>query len=166
MSDKTLKYINSLQDEEQFPGARCSQDLENIFMYERSASSSVESMNQANKPARDRTAVDVMQSMKLILDLESRRFDQKKKMAHDWTDTLTPYGNKLRDEIFASVDFHNYHIAVGEYDDRWTFRVSYSNHTERRAWFVKEPVMGSNFEGCTCGKANTDVRLQGATYDS
>jgi hypothetical protein len=47
-------------------------------------------MNQANKPARDRTAADVMQSMKLILDLESQRFDQKKKMAHDWTDTLPP----------------------------------------------------------------------------
>jgi len=93
MSDKTLKYVNSLQDEEQFPGARCSQDPENVFMYGRTASSSVESMNQANKPARDRTAVDVMQSMKLILDLESRRFDQKKKMAHEWTDVLTPYGN-------------------------------------------------------------------------
>ena len=156
MSDKTLKYVNSLQDEEQFPGARCSQDPENVFMYGRTASSSVESMNQANKPARDRTAVDVMQSMKLILDLESRRFDQKKKMAHEWTDVLTPYGNKLRDEIFAAVDFHNYHIAVGEYDDRWTCRVSYSNRTERRAWFVKEPVMGSHFGGCTCGKANTE----------
>ncbi len=87
--------------------------------------------------------------MKLILDLESRRFDQKKKMAHEWTDVLTPYGNKLRDEIFASVDFHNYHIAVGENDDRWTYRVSYSNHAEWRAWFVKEPVMGSHIGGCT-----------------
>jgi hypothetical protein len=38
MSGKTLKYINSLQDEEQFPGARCSQDPENIFMYGRTAS--------------------------------------------------------------------------------------------------------------------------------
>lgn len=156
MSDKTLKYINSLQDEEQFPGARCSQDPENVFMYGRTASSSVESMNHANKPARDRTAVDVMQSMKLILDLESGRFDQKKKMAHEWTDVLTPYGNKLRDEIFAGVDFHNYHIVVGEYDDRWTCRVSYSNRAERRAWFVKEPVMGSHFGGCSCGKVNIE----------
>ena len=69
-------------------------------------------MNHANKPARDRTAVDVMQSMKLILDLESGRFDQKQKMAHELTDVLTPYGNNLRDEIFAGVDFHNYHIAA------------------------------------------------------
>jgi hypothetical protein len=155
MSDKTLNYINSLEDHEQYPGARCSQ-AENIYMYGRSASSSVESMNHANKPARDRTAVDVMQSMKLIVDLETGRFNEKKKMAHDWTDTLTPYGNKLRDEIFANVDFHNYHITVGEYDDRWTCRVSYGNGKQRRAWFVKEPVMGSHFGGCTCGKANTE----------
>ena len=64
----------------------------------------------------------------------------------------------MRDEIFASVDFHNYHIAVGEYDDRWTFRVSYRNRAERRAWFVKEPVMGSHFGGCTCGKASGRVK--------
>ena len=50
MSNKTLNYINSLEDHEQYPGARCSQ-AENIYMYGRSASSSVESMNQANKPA-------------------------------------------------------------------------------------------------------------------
>jgi hypothetical protein len=34
--------------------------------------------------------------------------------------------------------------------------LSYSNRAERRAWFVKEPVMGSHFGGCTCGKANTE----------
>jgi hypothetical protein len=75
MSNKALNYLNSLEDCEQYPGARCSKDPDNIFMYQRSASSAVESMNQANKPARDRTAVDVMQSMKLIVDLESRRFE-------------------------------------------------------------------------------------------
>ena len=45
-------------------------------------------MNQANKPARDRTAVDLMQSMKLIVDLETRRFNEKKEMAHGWSDTV------------------------------------------------------------------------------
>jgi hypothetical protein len=82
MSDNTLNYINLLQAEEQFPRARCSQDPENIFMYGRSASSSVESMNQANKSARDRTAADVMQSIKLILDLESRWFDQTRRQTN------------------------------------------------------------------------------------
>jgi hypothetical protein len=155
MNTKTLNYVNALNDHEQFPGARCSQ-AENIYMYGRTASSSVESMNQANKPARDRTAVDLMQSMKLIVDLETRRFNEKKEMAHGWPDTLTPHGNKLRDEIFSKVDFHDYHIVVGDYDDKWVCRVSYLNKIERRTYFVKTPVMGSHFGGCTCGKANTE----------
>ncbi len=54
-----------------------------IYMYGRTASSSVESMNHANKPARDRTAVDIMQSMKLIVELETGRFNAKKEMAHE-----------------------------------------------------------------------------------
>jgi hypothetical protein len=108
MSNKALNYLNFLEDCEQYPGAQCSQDPDNIFMYWCSASSAVESMNQANKPAKDRTAVDVMQSMKLIVDLESRRFKSKKEMAHSWPETLTPHGIKLRDKIFAKIDFHNF----------------------------------------------------------
>jgi hypothetical protein len=42
-----------------------------------------------------------MQSMKLIVDLETRHFNEKKEMALGWPDTLTPHGNKLRDEIFS-----------------------------------------------------------------
>jgi len=68
-----------------------------------------------------------MQSMKLIVDLETRCFNEKKEMAHGWPDTLTPHGNKLRDEIFSKVDFHYYHIVVGDYDDKWVCRVSYLN---------------------------------------
>jgi hypothetical protein len=157
MSNKALNYLNSLEDCEQYPGARCSQDPDNIVVYRHSASSAVESMNQANKPARDRTAVDVMQSMKLIVDLESLRFESKKEMAHSWPETLTPHdGIKLQDEIFAKIDFHDYHIVVGDYDDWWLCRVSRGNGKERRAYFVKNPVMGSHFGGCTCGIANTD----------
>jgi hypothetical protein len=58
-------------------------------------------------------------------------------MAHDWTDILTPYGNKLRDEIFANIDFHNYHIVVGDYDDKWICRVSFGNGKEMMTYFVK-----------------------------
>ncbi len=47
-------------------------------MYRRSASSSVESMNRAIKAARDRTAVDVVQSMKLLIDLKTKRFNEKR----------------------------------------------------------------------------------------
>ncbi len=45
---------------------------------------------------------------------------------------------------------------MGDYDDRWLCRVLRGNGKERRAYFVKNPVMGSHFGGCTCGIANTD----------
>jgi hypothetical protein len=54
MSDKALKYLNSLPDIEQYPAARVEVGRDkDIYMYRRSASSSVESMNQSNKAARD-----------------------------------------------------------------------------------------------------------------
>lgn len=155
MSQKALNYLNSIEDTEQYPAARCAVQ-HGIYMYQRSSSSAVESMNQANKPARDRTAVDVMQSMKLLLDLESGRFMAKKQLAWGWTETLTPHGIKLRDEIFSKVDFHDYHILVGDYEDEWTCRVCRGNRKERQVYFPKEPVMGSYFGGCSCGIPNTD----------
>ena len=44
MSDKALKYLNSLNNHEQYPAVRVNMG-EGIFMYQQSASSSVESMN-------------------------------------------------------------------------------------------------------------------------
>jgi len=158
VSTKTLKYINEeIQDNEQFPGARCHQYKDNnIYMYGRTASSSVEAMNHANKPARDRTAVDVMQSMKLIVDLETGRYNNNKEKAHSWADFLTPYGIKLRDEIFASVQFHEYHIVVGDYDNEWVCKVKYQRQQMQHTHFVKNPVMGSYFGRCTCGRTETE----------
>ncbi len=47
MSDKALKYVNSLPDIEQYPAARVEVAWDkDIYMYQRSASSSVESMKQ------------------------------------------------------------------------------------------------------------------------
>ena len=40
---------------------------EDIYMYQRSASSSFESMNNANKAVRERTAVDPVNSSMLLL---------------------------------------------------------------------------------------------------
>jgi hypothetical protein len=46
---------------------------EGIVMYDCTALSSAESMNQANKAARARTAVDVVNAVILLLQLESKR---------------------------------------------------------------------------------------------
>jgi hypothetical protein len=94
MSDKALKYLTSLSDNEQYPAARVDVGRDkDIYMYRRSVSLSVESMNRANKAAKDRTAVDVVQSMKLLIDLETSRFNEKKEIAWNWTEELTPHAS-------------------------------------------------------------------------
>jgi hypothetical protein len=49
MSAKDLRYLNSINNEEQYPGARCGMADKGIYMYQQSESSAVELMNAANK---------------------------------------------------------------------------------------------------------------------
>ncbi len=65
----------------------------------------MESMNQANKAARDRTAVDVVCANKLLLSMSSKRYHEKKEMAWKWQGQLTPYGEMLRDAAFENINF-------------------------------------------------------------
>jgi hypothetical protein len=51
----------------------------------------MESMNQANKAARDRTAVDVVCATKLLLSLSSKRYHEKKEMAWKWQNNSKMY---------------------------------------------------------------------------
>jgi hypothetical protein len=71
LTEKQLGYLfnEDVKDEAQFPAARCAMGP-NIFLYDHEASSGVESMNQANKPARDRAAVDVANATMLLLQME------------------------------------------------------------------------------------------------
>ncbi len=66
VNKKALKYLNTLDDKEVYPGARCKLGGR-IFMYQQSASLAVESMNWADKAARARMAVDVVSSTRLLL---------------------------------------------------------------------------------------------------
>jgi hypothetical protein len=76
MNEKALKYL--------YPGARIDVDFGGIIVYQRSASSAMESMNQANKAARDRAAVDVVCATKLFLSMSSKRYHKKNEMAWKW----------------------------------------------------------------------------------
>ncbi len=98
MNDKALKYVNAVDGAAQYPGARVAVDYSPIIMYQRSASSAVESINQANKADRDRTAVDVICATTLLFSLSSKRYYEKKEMAWKWQGHLTPYGEGLQDE--------------------------------------------------------------------
>ncbi len=156
VDDKGFKYLCNLPDTAQYPAARCGMG-EGICMYQRNASSAAESMNQANKPVREKSAVDIVNAVMLFLKLENKRHQEHKDMAWKWTEFLTPYGKNLRDTNFALVKNQRlYDITVIESDDRWNCRVVRTSMNERRCWFLKNPVMGSVFGGCSCGGPLTD----------
>ena len=88
MSDKVLKYLATVDDDSQYPACRVEKtEHKEVYMYRRTASSSVESMNRANRAAREKTAVDVVQAVKLLIDLETSRFLRKK--ANGWNHNET-----------------------------------------------------------------------------
>ena len=84
VNDKALKCLNAVSDAAQYPGARVDVDFGRIIMCQHSASSGMESMNRANKVARDRTAVDFVSATKLLLSLSAKRYHEKKEMAWKW----------------------------------------------------------------------------------
>jgi hypothetical protein len=59
MTAQQMKYLNSVPYAAQYPAARCAMGG-NVVLYDHEASSGVESMNRANKPARERAAADVV----------------------------------------------------------------------------------------------------------
>ena len=95
VEDRALKYLNTVPDEEVYPGARCNIDGKRCYMYMHTASSASESMNRANKAARSRLAVDVVSSSRLLLELCASRYQEKKEMAWKRQEALTPHGRKL-----------------------------------------------------------------------
>ncbi len=155
--NKALKYLNTLDNKEVYPGARCELGGR-IFMYQRSASLAVESMNWANKSAYARMAVDVVSSTRLLLKLSTSRYQVKKEEAWKWEEALTPYGTKLRDAAFETISFRHYRINIDNADDIYECRVTRvsKGHKERTCYFMKELKMGSVFGGCSCGVLFTD----------
>ena len=69
LSAKQLQYLNEPDNEQKYPAARCAMG-DNIFLYDHEASCGVESMNQANKLARERAAVNVVNAIMLLVQME------------------------------------------------------------------------------------------------
>ena len=90
-------YLQKLGDDVQYPAARCAVN-DKICMYGKSASLGVESMNNANQIARQKTAVDVLNAVILLLKLEVERFDFYQRQAWEWEDILTDKGMRLMEE--------------------------------------------------------------------
>jgi hypothetical protein len=76
MDEKALRYLGLVNDHQQYPAARVQFGLDQgaeVCMFQRSSASTAESMNAAHKGVRDRTAVDPINSLLLLLKLEARR---------------------------------------------------------------------------------------------
>jgi hypothetical protein len=157
VDEKALKYLITFDDKEMYPGARCELGGR-IFMYQRSASLAVESMNWANKSACARTAVDVVSSTRLLLKSSASRYQVKKVEAWKWEEALTLNGTKLRDAAFETINFQHYRINIDNADDRYECSVTRvgKGHKEKTCYFMKELKMGSAFGGCSCGVPFTD----------
>ncbi len=73
MKPALAAYLESLQGDQQFPAARCNKSHDNmpdIYMYGKTASSGVESMNRANNEARGKNGVNPLNAALVILKKE------------------------------------------------------------------------------------------------
>ena len=130
---------------------------DNICMYSKSASAGVESMNRANAVARQRTAVDVLNAMILLIKLECSRFEFYKQKAWSRKEILTNRGMELMEEAFKDVNPREYRLNITNRD--FFHRITVSRMTSTNEYTVILPVdefKGTRFESCTCGKPKTD----------
>ena len=79
MHNSDINYLNNKTNSSQYMAARCAMG-ENIYMYHRTSSAAVESMNAANKEIRQRTAVDLVNATILLIRLECNRFNKMKEL--------------------------------------------------------------------------------------
>ncbi len=77
MAENALHYLNAVNNDEQYPAARCALS-KNVYMYQRFSSFAVKSMNRANMAVQEQIAGDVVNSTILLLKLESAQFNENR----------------------------------------------------------------------------------------
>jgi hypothetical protein len=159
MSNKDINYLNSLDDESQYPAARCA--MSNlVYLYFRSSSGVAESMNNANKEMRARTAVDLLNACILLTKLEVNRYYKMKTEVWGGSSILTPRGIEEYEATFTNLHPRHFSFHLKDIDDYMEVRVKRINVPGKREEVVtlpKYPVNGSHFGMCTCGATQTDA---------
>ena len=109
---------------------------DNIFMYDRTSSAGVEAMNSANKPVREKTAVDPCNAILLIAELECERFREQHKKAWEEAGPLTPFGYLIFNE-HAKVNSNDYNIATADLDNskQYTVRNQFEDGEKNESQF-------------------------------
>jgi hypothetical protein len=146
-------YLTKLPDRSQYPAARCAMG-NNICMYSKLASSGVESINKANQLAQQRTAVDVLNAVIILIILEGERFNWYKQKAWERDNQLViDQGLELMEEAFADVNIREFRTNVTKEETLHKCTVSRMKSTsEFTVTIPMKDTMGSRFGSCTCGK--------------
>jgi hypothetical protein len=106
-------YLTKIDDNMQFPAARCSMGP-NICMHGHSASSGAESMNNANDLARQKAAVDILNAAIKIIQLEGDQCAWWKQQAWNRDQLLTDRGMTIMEDAFKDVNVRDYAVKVVE----------------------------------------------------
>ncbi len=114
-------------------------------------------MNRANSIARQRTAIDVLNAMILLIKLEGSRFEFYKQKAWSRDETLTNRGMELMEEAFKDVNPREYQLNITHCDTYDRIMVSRITSTNEYTVIIPiEEYKGTRFGSCTCGKPKTD----------
>jgi len=155
-----LRYLTSLKDHAQYPAARCHLSA-GTYMYHRTSSAGVESMNAVNREMRAKTAVDPLNACILLMKMECKRFVKQRRMAMETDTELTPRGRVLYDEVFSNVNAYDFTVTVTE--DRYGYQCTAvrnaltKTNLRGKVTLLKEPLRGSYFGKCTCGVDTRDA---------
>ena len=159
MHQKDLQYLNTLPDHSQYPAARCAL-TPGVYMYHRTSSAAVESMNAANREMRAKTAVDPLNACILLLRMECKRLVKQRQLAWAMDTELTSRGKVEYDEVFSNISYFDFTINVSEdeYGYKCTVRRNINSQTREggSVTILKEPTRGSYFGKCTCGVDSRD----------
>jgi hypothetical protein len=159
MHANDARYLNNLNDDEQYPAARCNK-CPGIYMYHRSTSAGVESMNGANIEMRARAAVDPLNALILLIKLECKRFNAQRAKAWASDCFLTPRGTLEYEEVFQHINCLDFNITIVIQDDTYECTVrrnmSASKNPIGKVVILKQPVRGSYFGTCSCGVVSRD----------
>ncbi len=145
MHVKDMQYLNNIENAEQYPAARCAQGP-GIYMYHRSTSATVESMNAVNCKMRAKTAVDPLNACILLMKLKYKRFN--KKCAKAWlSDSFqTPRSTVKYEEVFQDINALDFTITIVILDNSYKCVVcqnmTSSKYPMEKVVILKQPVNG------------------------
>ncbi len=128
----------------------------NICMYQQLSQPTAESMNNANLSVTERTAIDPVNTTILLLQLESKRYNEYKAKAWNWNEVLTPHGKKFSEDAFKDINHHKYEIDINAQGDQWLCCVQrLASTVQYQCYFKAVEEEGSAFGGCSCGRPKT-----------